>query len=83
MIVKMLHLDLVALASEKDAALERLRSLGAVHIDFSHACGAGVAGARGELEDAGKAVRLILKARGKDRDCEIRPAGVAQVLAID
>ena len=40
MIVKMLHLDLVCLAAEKDKTLTQLRDLGAVHLDLSSAQGA-------------------------------------------
>ena len=68
MIVKMLHLDLVCLAAEKDKTLTQLRDLGAVHLDLSSAQGATVAAAKGEAADAEKAVRLILKARGKAKD---------------
>ena len=63
MIVRMKHLDLVCLASEKDATLERLRGLGAVHLDLASAGGASVAAAEGSLADAEKAVRLIQKSR--------------------
>lgn len=83
MIVRMKHLDLVCLASEKDATLERLRALGAVHLDLSAANGAAVATAEEALSDAEKAVRLILKARGKQTDLAIRPHTVAEVLALD
>ena len=87
MIVPMKHLDLVCLASEKDATLERLRGLGAVHLDLASAGGASVAAAEGDLADAEKAVRLIQKAR-KDtvrRDDPIAPtsASVADVLKLD
>ena len=82
MIVRMKHLDLVCLASEKDATLERLRALGAVHLDLAAAGGAAVASAEEALSDAEKAVRLILKARGKQADLEIRPRPVAEVLAL-
>ena len=83
MIVKMLHLDLVCLAAEKDKALTQLRDLGAVHLDLSAAQGATVAAARGEAADAEKAVRLILKARGKNKDVNIHERSVADILAID
>ena len=83
MIVRMKHLDLVCLASEKDATLERLRALGAVHLDLAAANGAAVASAEEALSDAEKAVRLILKARGKQTDLAIRPHTVAEVLAWD
>ncbi len=64
MIVPMKRLELVCLASEKDATLERLRGLGAVHLDLASAGGgAGVAAAEGELADAERAVRIIRKAR--------------------
>ena len=65
MIVEMRHLDLVCMASEKDATLARLASLGAVHLDFSTVSGESVAIAKGVAADAEKAVRLILKSRGK------------------
>ena len=81
MIVRMKHLDLVCLASEKDATLERLRALGAVHLDLAAAGGAAVASAEEALSDAEKAVRLILKARGRQEDLAIRPHTVAEVLA--
>ena len=83
MIVRMKHLDLVCVAAEKDAALEKLRALGAVHLDLGAAGGAAVAAAKGEIEDAEKAVRLILRARGKGFGEEIRPKTVAEVLALE
>ena len=42
MIVRMKHLDLVCVAAEKEATLERLRDLGAVHLDLSAAAGSAV-----------------------------------------
>ena len=83
MIVRMKHLDLICVAAEKDATLERLRALGAVHLDLGAAAGAAVSAAKGEVEDAEKAVRLILKARGKGFTEEARPKTVAEVLALD
>jgi len=83
MIVKMLHLDLVCLAKEKDNTLTQLRDLGAVHLDLSSAQGATVAAAKGAAADAEKAVRLILKARGKDKDINIHEHSVADILAIE
>ena len=83
MIVKMLHLDLVCLASEKEKTLTQLRDLGAVHLDLSSAQGATVAAAKGAAADAEKAVRLILKARGKEKDVNIHERSVAEILAID
>ncbi len=83
MIVKMQHLDLVCIASEKTATLEQLRALGAVHLDLSSAQGAAVSAAKGEASDAEKAVRLILKARGKSTDFDIHERTVAEVLAVD
>ena len=83
MIVKMLHLDLVCLAAEKEKTLTQLRDLGAVHLDLSSAQGATVAAAKGAAADAEKAVRLILKARGKEKDVNIHERSVADILAID
>ena len=83
MIVKMLHLDLVCLAADRDETLKRLRDLGAVHLDLAAAQGASVAEAKGAAADAESAVRLILKARGKDRDIDIHERSVADILAID
>ena len=83
MIVKMLHLDLVCLAHDKKSTLESLRDLGAVHLDLSSASGPAVAAAKGEAADAEKAVRLILKARGKSSDFDMHERTVSEVLAID
>ena len=82
MIVPMKHLDLVCVAAEREATLERLRALGAVHLDLAGACGGEVAKAKGDLDEAEKAVRLILKARG-DADEAVRPLSVKDALAID
>ena len=57
MIVRMKHLDLVCVAAEKEATLEKLRALGAVHLDLASAGGASVAAVQSELEDAARAVR--------------------------
>ncbi len=65
MIVKMKHLDLICVASERNATLEKLRSLGAVHLDLAQSAGAGVAEAKGAASEAEQAVRHIQKARGK------------------
>ncbi len=85
MIAPMKHLDLVCVAAEQERTLERLRELGAVHLDLSGAQGAEFAAAKGEIADAERAVRTILKAReGKDVETlELRPHDVAEVLAVD
>ena len=83
MIVPMKHLDLVCLASEKEKTLETLRALGVLHLDFSTASGQEVVAAKGDVADAERAVRLILKARGKSDDYDIRPHSVSDVLAIE
>ena len=83
MIVPMQHLDLVCVAADRSATLERIRALGAVHLDLASADGASVAAVKGEMEEAGRAVRLILKARGRDFSEDIRPASVADVLALE
>jgi V/A-type H+-transporting ATPase subunit I len=68
----MLHLDLLCVAAEVDSTLDGLRSLGAVHLDLSSAQGAEVSSAKGDAADAEKAVRFILKARGKGEVGSIR-----------
>ena len=83
MIVRMKHLDLVCVAADREATLERLRELGAVHLDLGATSGSSVVAARGKIEDAEKAVRLILKARGKGFSEEVRPQTVAAVLALE
>ena len=83
MIVKMQHLDLVCLAEEKDKTLTQLRDLGVVHLDFASAQSATVTAAKGAAADAENAVRLILKARGKEKDINIHERSVADVLEID
>ena len=83
MIVRMKHLDLVCIASEKDATLERLRELGAVHLDLGAAQGASVVAAKGGIEDAERAVRLIRKARGSKGALEIRVKPIGEILALD
>ena len=83
MIVRMKHLDLVCVAADKVATLERLRALGAVHLDLSAAAGSAVAAARGDIEAAEKAVRLILKARGKAAADGLCSRSVAEVLELD
>ncbi len=81
MIVRMKHLDLLCVAAEKEAALEKLRSMGAVHLDLASAAGAGVAAAKGEAADAETAVRAILKARGKGQANPVKTP-VKEVLAL-
>ena len=93
MIVRMKHLDLVCVASDREATLERLRELGAVHLNLGAAQNAAVASAKGEIDDAEKAVRLVLKARetylrflglqGSVESLEIRPKPVSEILALD
>ena len=90
MIVRMKHLDLVCVASDRERTLEQLRALGAVHLDLGSAAGEAVQNVKGELADAERAVRLILKARelylkslGSKGSIEVRPKGVAEVLALE
>ena len=82
MIVRMKHLDLVCTASAREEALTRLRALGAVHLDLGSAGGAAVVAVRGEMDDAERAVRLILKARGKGMAENPRPHSVAEILEL-
>lgn len=82
MIVKMRHFDLICVASEKTATLEKLRELGVVHLDLGASVGAAVAEAKGAQASAEKAVRLIQKARGK-APCGAADCTVEQVLELD
>lgn len=84
MIVKMRHLDLVCIASEKEATLERLRELKVVHLDLSVAGGEELSAAKGALADAESAVRLIMKARvcREDEANDARPRSVEEILHI-
>ncbi len=82
MIVRMLHLDLVCLASEKEATLEKLRALGAVHLDFGGASGEGVNSAFARIEEAERAVRLILKLRDREDNVNLHERSVEDVLAL-
>ena len=82
MIVGMRHLDLVCVASERDATLERLRELGVVHLDLGASFGASVQAAAADYENAEKAVRLILKARGDSKPMA-SAISVDEVLALD
>jgi V/A-type H+-transporting ATPase subunit I len=84
MIVKMRHLDLVCIASEKEATLERLRELKVVHLDLSVAGGEELSAAKGSLADAESAVRLIMKARvgREDEANDARPRSVEEILHI-
>lgn len=82
MIVKMKHLDLVCVAADRDATLEELRSLGAVHLDLRSAAGELVSSAKGAAADAEKAVMLILKARGKKKIADRKILSPAEVLAL-
>ena len=83
MIVRMRHLDLVCVSSEKERTLERLRQLGVVHLDLASASGAEVASAKGEIADAERAVRLIQKSRTKGAEPGDRERDVGEVLAIE
>ena len=82
MIVKMLHVDLLCLASSKDATLEALRSLGAVHLDLDTAQGVEVASLKGAAVDAERAIRFVLKARGKKSVGELQVRSVDEILKL-
>ena len=84
MIVPMKHLDLICIASSKEATLVDLRELGAVHIDLSQASGALFAAARKDAMDAAQAVRLVRKARENfdDKDIDRRPLSVDGVMEL-
>lgn len=84
MIVKMLHLDLVCVAAEKEATLAALREMKAVHLDLNSAAGSLVSEAKGEAAAAESALRSVLRAR-KGREDEAlgaRARTVAEILAL-
>ena len=83
MIVKMRHFDLICVASEREATLERLRQLGVVHLDLQTATGEEVAEAKGAAAEAERAIRLIRKARVKGEEPGNRERTVEEVLAVD
>ena len=83
MIVKMRHFDLICVASEREATLERLRQLGVVHLDLQAATGEEVAEAKGAAAEAERAIRLIRKARVKGEEPGNRERTVEDVLAVD
>lgn len=83
MIVKMKHLDLLSVASEGESTLKALRDLGAVHLDLGSATGLGVMKAKGEIEDAEKAYRFILKCReGLEGETEVETLSVEEILKL-
>jgi V/A-type H+-transporting ATPase subunit I len=82
MIVSMKHLDLVCLASCREATLRRLRALGVVHLDLVSSSGTAVIDAKAKLSDAERAVRIIRKARTEEVG-DVRARSVEEVLAID
>ena len=83
MIVKMQHLDLVCLKSDKEKVLESLRALGAMHLDLGAMEGEAITSAKNELADAERMIRLIEKARGKEKDWDERERSVAQLLILE
>ena len=84
MIAPMSHVDLLCLSSDGDATLSALRELGVMHLDLASASGVGVDEAKGGVAAAERALRLILKARGKSAAAglEVRSRSVDEVLAI-
>ena len=84
MIVKMKHLDLVCMAADRKDTLERLRELGAVHLDLAGACGIKFTAEKEELARAEKALRLILKARTDSNDDSglVRPREIDEILTL-
>ena len=84
MIAPMSHVDLLCLSSDGDATLSALRELGVMHLDLASASGVGVDEAKGGVAAAERALRLILKARGKSAAAglAVRSRSVDEVLAI-
>ena len=82
MIVKMLHVDILCLATFKDATLEALRELGAVHLDLDMAEGVEVTSLKGVAADVERAVRFVLKARGRKAVGELQIRSVEEILKL-
>ena len=85
MIVPMKRLLLLCLAEDSANTLEKLRDLGAVHLELSQGGGGLTGTAKETLERAERALRLVEKAK-KDRkgvDATSAPLPVDEVLALD
>ena len=87
MIVPMKHLFLLCVADESDATLEKLRDIGAVHLEFAAGVEKGGMGdeAKVRLERAERAVRVAEKAV---KECGVAKrggsgVGVDEILALD
>ncbi len=74
MIVPMRHLTLLCVAHEGERTLERLRMLGCVHLDLSHAASSEFAAAKGTLSDAERAARILAKSVKDAKAAGIAPA---------
>ncbi len=74
MIVPMRHLTLLCVAREGERTLERLRMLGCVHLDLSHAASPEFAAAKGTLSDAERAARILAKSVSDAKAAGIAPA---------
>ncbi len=83
MIVRMKHLDLLCVAADREATLEKLRALGVVHIDLAAAQGASVDAAKGDAAAAERAVRAIVKARDKRKGMRDEGLGISRVGGAD
>ena len=63
MIVPMKHLTLVCVSEDAAKTLETLRDMGCVHVELAGAESPASAAAKGDLEGAMEAVRLVMRAR--------------------
>lgn len=87
MIVPMKRLTLLCTADDVERTLGHLRDLGVVHLELTSGAGESGAAAKGELEDAERAVRIVMKAAkesGTHGDkVKDAPSTVGEVLAMD
>ena len=85
MIVPMKRLILLCLADETAPTLEKLRDLGAVHLELSQSGGASTGTAKETLERAERALRIVEKAKKelKNPDATSATLPVDEVLALD
>ena len=90
MIVPMKRILLLCVADEADRTLERLRELGAVHIEITKDSGAAGGKAKGRLEMAERALRIVMKAKkdrngldGEGHQSSAAAASVERILELD
>lgn len=80
MIVSMKHLTLLCVAADGERALERLRSLGVAHLDLGSAASPALAAAKGDRDDAERAVNVICAAKAASVESELSSLPAAELV---